>query len=122
MTKLHALIVGVSNYSTIGNLDDLPFCKNDILLMRDALVNGLNVEMANILSCGEDGIVTKQELQIALQRLVDVSSHEDIIFFYFSGHGGHLSDGHNLALSDDVISTREIIGDFECVKRCNRTP
>ena len=119
MSKLHALIVGVSNYSAMAQLD-LPFCKNDILLVIDALVNGLNADAANILICGKDGTVTKKELLIALSRLVAVSKPDDTIFFYFSGHGGTLSTGHHLLLSDGKISTQDIIGYFEKMPARNK--
>jgi hypothetical protein len=119
MSKLHALIVGVSDYSAMKEID-LPFCKNDISLMADALVNGLKAESSDILICGKGGIVTKNQLQIALSRLVTVSTPDDTIIFYFSGHGGSLTKGHHLLLSDEAINTQDIISYFDKIPAKNK--
>ena len=119
MSELHALIVGVSNYTAMAQRD-LPFCKNDISLVSDALVIGLKAEIANILIYGKDGIVTKNSLLLALSRLITISKPDDTVIFYFSGHGGTLSAGHHLLLSDGIINTQDIIGYLEKMPAKNK--
>lgn len=119
MSKLHAIIVGVSDYSAMNQID-LPFCKNDISLVADALVNGLKAEPADILICGKGGTVTKNYLLKALSRLIAVSKPDDTLIFYFSGHGGPLPTGHHLLLSDEIISTQDIISYFEKIHAKNK--
>jgi len=119
MSKLQAIIVGVSDYSAM-NQTDLPFCKNDISLVADALVNGLKAESADILICGKGGTVTKNQLLIALSRLIAVSKPDDTLIFYFSGHGVSLPTGHHLLLSDEIISTQDIISYFEKMPTKNK--
>ncbi len=60
MSKIKALIVGVSDYSII-KANNLPFCSNDIRLMKDAFVYGLNVNKEDVVVCGENKVVTSLE-------------------------------------------------------------
>lgn len=119
MSNIHCLIVGVSDYVAMKQ-KDLPFCKNDILLVADAFVNGLKAEAANILICGKDGTVTKNDLLSTLWRLIAVSKPNDTVIFYFSGHGGTLATGHHLLLSDDLVSTQDLIGYLEKMPAKNK--
>lgn len=112
MSVLRALIIGVSDYSAMKE-DDLPFCKNDISAIYDTLVCGLKIEETNISTCGNNGTVKEADLITALQNLILITEEEDILIFYFSGHGGTLQTGHHLLLSDCIISTKDIISLLE---------
>lgn len=105
---LKALIIGVSDYTSIRQ-HDLPFCKNDIHAIRDALMLGLKADRENIVAFGESGLVTGTEFLYALNNLILSTEADDTVIFYFSGHGGSLSDGHYLILSDTITKTKDII-------------
>lgn len=105
---LKALVIGVSDYISMKQ-PNLPFCKNDILAIRDALILGLKIDKSNIATCGESEIVTGTEFLYALNNLISNTHADDTLIFYFSGHGGTLSDGHHLLLSNTAIKTKDII-------------
>lgn len=119
MSTLRALIVGVSNYDKM-NEPNLPFCVNDIAVMRDALVCGLNFNKLNIITCGENGIVNSVDFFKALEQMALIADIEDTLVFYFSGHGGTLSSGHHLALSDSCVNTQVIIEYLEKIPAKNK--
>jgi hypothetical protein len=105
---LKALVIGVSDYTSIKQ-HNLLFCKNDIQAIRDALILGLKIDKSNIATCGESEIVTGAEFLYALNNLILSTDVDDTVIFYFSGHGGSLSDGHRLLLSDTAFKTKDII-------------
>ncbi len=109
---LKALVTGVSDY-TLVNQNNLPFCKNDIYAVCDALMVGLKIDRANITICGETEIVKRAEFIIALNNLILNTTADDTLIFYFSGHGSSLVDGHHLLLSDYFIKTKNIIDILE---------
>lgn len=108
MAKLHALVVGVSNYIS-ENITNLSFCKNDIMAVSRALIFGLKAEPENILVCGNNGMVYRDSFVSSLIKLLSDVSFDDTIVFYFSGHGGSCNGKHHLMLSDMPITTEEII-------------
>lgn len=111
MSTIKSLIVGVSDYSAV-NENNLPFCINDITAMIEALIDGLNVSITNVISCGENGIVTISDFFDSLKKSICNVETDDTFIFYFSGHGGNAKNGHLLLLSDGYIRTQEII---ECL-------
>jgi hypothetical protein len=116
---LRALVIGVSDYTAM-NEHNLPFCKNDIYAVCDALVYGLKVERTNITICGECETVKEVDFIAALNNLISNTATEDTLIFYFSGHGGTLPDGHHLLLSDCFISTKDIIDFLESITAKNK--
>ena len=119
MPMLRALVIGVSDYSGM-NQKNLPFCKNDIPAICEALISGLKVEKANITTLGEDYTVEGTEFQFALQSLISTANAEDTLIFYFSGHGGTLATGHHLLISDSLLNTKDIIGLLEKIPTKNK--
>lgn len=109
MSKIKALIIGVSNY-TNAELN-LLFCKNDINLMEKSLIYGLKLDTDDIFTFGKNGIVNKNDILMLLSSFTEKINNTDTFIFYFSGHGGNFSDGHHILFSDDDIATT-IILDF----------
>lgn len=119
MSKIKALIVGVSDYSTLGE-KQLPFCVNDIYAVSDALQKGLNVEGTNIITCGETGSVSVVDfLQSFKNAILDIDE-EDTFIFYFSGHGGNSNTEHFILLSDGFVKTQEVIQLLEKLRTKNK--
>ncbi|MGO4498608.1 caspase domain-containing protein [Paenibacillus sp. 2RAB27] len=115
MSKTLALVVGVSNYYD-SQTPNLPFCMNDVVEVRESLVNGLNIANEDIISLGESADVTTMDFIEALKKMSNLTSKEDNLIFYFSGHGGGKSGNqHCLAFTDGAISTQAIIQFLENV-------
>ncbi|MED0658223.1 caspase family protein [Anoxybacillus ayderensis] len=112
MANVKALIVGVSNYYFDGGTD-LPFCMNDVAEMKEALHLGLKVDNRDMIILGELGEVKRENFINALSETKNMTSMDDVLIFYFSGHGTTKGNEHYLVVSDGFISTREIIESFE---------
>lgn len=115
MSKVKALIVGVSDYTLIG-AKNLPFCQNDITIMQNVLENGLKAEANDLIVCGENAVVTSNDFINALNTLERIATVDDTVIFYFSGHGTTQSSNHYLVFSDKIIGTQEIIKFIEKIK------
>lgn len=102
------LLVGVTDYSPIGEADLEG--KNDVLLMRKAMNEGLQIPLSNISVLGVlSGIVTKKDFVDALLIELTKITKEENLIVYFSGHGGRFSGKHYLFFSDGGISTQEVL-------------
>ena len=119
MAKLRALIIGVSEHTSIP-ADSLPFCKNDIFAVKQAFIQGLKVDPSDIILCGSVGTVAAAEVIAALQHLSNVSGENDSILLYFSGHGTTEADSHYLVLSDGLIKTQELIEYLDHINAKNK--
>lgn len=115
MGVIKALLVGVSEYPTLG-CEPLPLCKNDLYALKDALIKGLNVDEKNIVLCGESGKVVSTELILSMEKIISNVTNEDTFIFYFSGHGGK----NCLALSDKIIELQKLIDMIEKINTKNK--
>jgi hypothetical protein len=107
-------LVGVSKYEDKSL--DLPLCKNDLIELKKALIKGLNVDKKNIVICGTNGIVTKNQLIQTMEKIIKSSSSGDTIILYFTGHGGKGC----LCLSDGRISTQKLINLLDKIRVKNK--
>jgi len=119
MSELRALIVGVSDYSKVRQ-KNLPFCVNDIGAVENAFAKGLNVNASNIYTCGKSGSVSGNDFIGALNQMSQITICDDTLLFYFSGHGGILSNEHHLVLSDTTMKTQEVIAYLENISAKNK--
>lgn len=115
MGNIKALLVSVSQYPAL-QLPELPYCKNDLFAVREALMHGLNVSLKNIQLCGEKGTVSIKELGFYFEKMQTLIELEDTFIFYFSGHGGN----QQLALSDTSISIQSLIESIEKLNAKNK--
>lgn len=115
MGKIKVLLVGICEYPVL-KYPPLPFCKNDLYVLQDALVKGLKVDIRNISMCGKNGMVTISELLNAFNIIFSNISEEDTFIFYFSGHGGK----NSLALSDGLLELQSLIDWIEKFKCKNK--
>lgn len=107
-----ALIIGVSNYLMDG-VPNLPFCKNDVIAMSRSLEIGLQLKKEDIITIGESGYVSESDFSDALEKMTSYTDEDDILLFYFSGHGHNFNNLHHLVLSDAFISTNDLIKKLE---------
>lgn len=113
MSKVKALLVGVSEYRSRLNLNNLPFCKNDVIAMKKALMTGLAVNEKDIIVCGETGTVNLTDFLTTCANFFLNAEEDDILIFYYSGHGGGTK--HCFCLSDSFVKTQEMIDLMERV-------
>lgn len=81
--------------------------------MENALVKGLKVDESEITKVGTTGDVYISDFIKSLKDFAEALNDDDIIIFYFSGHGTNINGEHYLVLSDNIIKTNEVIKYFE---------
>ena len=91
----YAIIVGIENYP--GSLNDLSYCRDDAVSIRNILTNEYNFEILNIISL-LDSQATESAIINAFNDISSRMNEDDIFLFYYSGHGG-----------EDII-----LGEFLC--------
>ncbi|MEM9019626.1 MAG: caspase family protein [Planctomycetota bacterium] len=96
--RVYGIFIGISDYNGSG---DLPFCADDATTMHRALRDqfGMRPEDAFILT---DQKATVENIEAALQAVVEKASPADTVLFFYSGHGGQVErDGFD-ALDPDA--------------------
>lgn len=83
-----ALLIGINAYPRITPLSG---CVNDVMLMKEILAGrfGFAEEHMNVLL---DGAATRNDILRAFDRLVAETEPDDIVVFYFAGHGSQMTD------------------------------
>ena len=95
----YALIVGVADYP--DPISDLQFTDDDALDIRSGLLRYINWEDANIQLLLDSG-ATKSNIQAALEQIGTMAHGDDVVLFFFSGHGTNGSDIAPLDEADGV--------------------
>lgn len=119
VSKVKAVVVGVSDYSAI-QLEDLPFCINDIDLVTHSLITGLRADESDIMKFGDTGVVNIKDFVNALSLLIANSEEIDTFILYFSGHGGNTTSGHHLVFSDGILKTQDPINILDMIPSKNK--
>ncbi len=115
MAVNYAILVGVSNYEQ-EEFPNLPFCRNDILAIRNSLTDGLKFKPDNIRSLGLDNHVSEVDFITSMKEVSKSIEPDDTFVLYYSGHGATLKEVHFLAFSDKLIKTQSIIKFVENIK------
>lgn len=113
--SIKALLVGVSVFPAL-KLTPLPLCKNDILAVRTALINGLKVNPQDIILCGKNGYVEIDDMVKSLKSILTDITSSDTLIFYFTGHGGK----NSLAFSDNLLNLQNLIEVIESTPLKNK--
>ena len=103
---VYALLLGIEDYSGLS-MPDLKSASADLNLMRTALKKHLKIQGENIRIPGEegDGTVRAQDLALSMASFQRLLKREDVLIFYFSGHG----NGKSLFFSDAPVSLQSVI-------------
>jgi len=84
-----ALLIGVSNYE--ANLPPLAGSKNDVMLIRELLVQKYGFDRANV-QVLIDEQATRALILSAVRALSERTVADDIVLIHFSGHGSQAPD------------------------------
>eukprot|EP00979_Chaetoceros_neogracilis_P015297 scaffold5659_cov256-Chaetoceros_neogracile.AAC.4 len=90
-----AVLIGI-NY--VGQQGELAGCINDVLNMKEYLMDVHGFEESNMTILLDDGVhsdPTKENILNAYRKLVNDSQPGDCVYCHYSGHGGKLKDDGN---------------------------
>lgn len=90
-----AVMIGI-NY--VGQQGELRGCHNDVLNMKEYLMDIHGFEDENMTILMDDGVhidPTRDNIMTAYQNIVAQSEPGDVVFLHYSGHGGKLRDDSN---------------------------
>ncbi len=100
------LFCGVSEYK---NFSPLPFCKNDVLALKKAFIDVLDVDNDKIKIIAESGKIYYKEYIQKLKEFTKKSGKDDLAVIYFTGHGGIDNEGNNFLCVTDTINRKACI-------------
>jgi len=103
----YALLIGINDYPPESGFDPLNGCLNDVQLMCELLVEqyAFPIENVTILT---DSNATYCEILLALQQLAQITTLNDIVVVYFSGHSIEPAKyEHYLVVHDSVTPFRK---------------
>ncbi|UCD46134.1 MAG: caspase family protein [Candidatus Bathyarchaeota archaeon] len=86
-TTRYTIIIGISDYQTINELD---LSDDDALAMRDVLDAISWIYIITI----TDLQATKTGIRNAITALIGVADTDDLVLFYFAGHGARAEELH----------------------------
>lgn len=110
----YAYVVGISDYE--GTANDLQYCDDDAMAMRDWLQGeGFTVRM------DLDGAATADAITAGLQWLIDNAEPGDEIAFCYSGHGARSTSGSAIISADLYYVTHGYVMSYfnavDCTKK-----
>lgn len=91
MPRKHALLVGIDPYPYFPPSNQLSSCAADARLMAEVLQDGFGFRARRLaLLCNEKA--TRQGILDALEDLASRVKGEDVVVFFYSGHGSRVRD------------------------------
>lgn len=102
-----ALLIGVRDYQ---NLNDLVNPLNDVQDFESILLNKCGFSSNNILTY-TDSQATKSNIKDAMYQLSQMASPEDLVVFFFSGHGDYMS--YDFSPVDEIDGKDEFIAPYD---------
>lgn len=116
-----AVLAGADMYEDSANYGQLHVCVSDVEAIRDQLISsGFDPARIRVLTDHESELPTRAKMLTALQAVANATERDDLLVFYYSGHGDESNgqsylvarDGHSLTLADTAVPlsrVREII-------------
>jgi hypothetical protein len=86
-----ALIVGIDNYQTAPKIPVLHGCVNDATLIRGILEEQFGFPAEHVTMLANDQ-ATRDGILTAFDALVASTGKDDIVVFYYAGHGSQMTD------------------------------
>jgi hypothetical protein len=107
-----AVVVGINAYDDRDNYGQLQVCVKDVEAIREQLVaGGFDPARVRLLTDHSDVPPTRAKILTTLQSVADATEPDDLLLFYYSGHGDETGgqsylvarDGHFLTLGDTAV-------------------
>ncbi len=115
--KRWAVLIGINEYSDKHNYGKLRVCVQDATIIHKALIEGgFETSRAYLLTDREPKKPLKGEIVAQLQAVAEATEPDDLLLFYFSGHGdiekgeSYLvpCDAKGIALHDTALSLKRV--------------
>ncbi len=114
-----AVLVGVNEYDDWMNYGRLKVCVKDVQAVRDRLIaGGFSPGHIRLLAdgLGDMDVPTKGNILAALQSVARLTGPDDLLLFYYSGHGEAVAgepylvarDGQQVVLADTGVPVRRV--------------
>lgn len=112
-----AVLVGVNTYDDVANYGELHVCVRDVEAVHEELIaGGFDPARMRLLTDHSDEPPTRAKILTALQSVANATRPDDLLLFYYSGHGDEAEgesylvarDGHMLTLSDTAVPVSRV--------------
>lgn len=112
-----AILVGVNVYDDHDFYGPLKLCVKDVEAISDQLITGgYNPQRVRLLTDTTDEKPTRANILTVLQSVANATEVDDLLLFYYSGHGDEKDgesylvarDGRHLVLGDTAVSVTRI--------------
>lgn len=111
--NVKAILIGITDYSAYENTPDLPMSLKDVDLMGEALVQGLKIHPLHIwVQSFDRGYLTRSTFLKGIRLFLQDLNEDDVVLFYFSGHGTIHAGKHYLLFSDGPLETQSLLDLF----------
>lgn len=112
-----AVLVGANTYEDAYHYGRLDVCVKDVEATREQLIaGGFDSARIRLITDNTDEKPTKANVLTALKSVADATEPDDLLLFYYSGHGDEAEgqsylvarDGRRLVLSDTAIQVARV--------------
>jgi len=108
--RRYAILIGMNEY---GNGDDLPYCVKDVEDVSKALISQCRFNSEDIYTITDSSAPVKEQIDLAFGKIgSSFKKKQDLLFFYFSGHGEYdVNEGNSIVLfqDDTELSMEDIL-------------
>jgi len=115
--KRWAVLVGVNQYDDKINYGNLHVCVKDVDAIRNQLiVGGFDPARIRLLTDNTEELPSRDNILVALKSIADATEPDDLLLFYYSGHGDEdkgesylvARNGRRLVLRDTAVPISRI--------------
>lgn len=112
-----AVVVGVNHYDDFNNYGNLKLAVSDVTAIQQQLLgSGYEAGRLRLLSDDEKELPTRNNILTAFQSTANQTEPDDLLLFYYSGHGDLTAqqsylvarDGYAVSLADTAVSLKRI--------------
>jgi len=112
-----AVLIGVNAYEDKANYGQLYVCVKDVRAVREQLVSsGFDPARVRCLTDDAPELPTRDNILVALKAVADATDPDDLLLFYYSGHGDEdggesylvARNGRRLVLSDTAVRVSRV--------------
>jgi len=112
-----AVLVGVNEYEDEANYGRLRVCVKDVHAIRKRLIaGGFDPARIRLLTDDTPELPTRDNILVALKAVADATDPDDLLLFYYSGHGDEdggesylvARNGKRLILSDTAVRVSRV--------------